>query len=46
MIGVWSSDGMVDIVGVTISKNGVSIRLTYKQWAHIIESHDQEFPRN
>ena len=40
MIGVWSSDGMADIVGVTISKNGVSIRLTYKQWVHIIESHD------
>ncbi len=31
---------MTDTLGVTISKNGVPIRLTYKQWAHIIESHD------
>jgi len=29
-----------DILGVAISKSGVSIRLTYKQWTHIIESHD------
>jgi len=30
----------VNVVGVTISKNDVHIRLTYKQWVHIIESHD------
>ncbi len=29
-----------DIVGIFISKNSVPIRLTYKQWAHIIDSHD------
>ena len=25
---------------VAISKNGVPIRLTHKQWAHIVDSHD------
>ncbi len=29
-----------DVVGTAISKNGISIKLTYKQWAHIIDSHD------
>lgn len=29
-----------DVVGVAVSKNGVSVKLTYKQWAHIIDSHD------
>ncbi len=29
-----------DVVGIAISKNGISIKLTYKQWAHIIDSHD------
>jgi len=29
-----------DVVGIIISKNGVPIKLTYKQWAHIIDSHD------
>jgi len=31
---------MRDVLGVTISKGGISIKLTYKQWTHIIESHD------
>ena len=30
----------MDTVRVAISKNSVSIRLTYKQWAHIVDSHD------
>ena len=30
----------MDIMRVTISKNGIPIRLTYKQWAHIVDSHD------
>ena len=30
----------MDIIRVAISKNSVPIRLTYKQWAHIIDSHD------
>ncbi len=29
-----------DIVGICVSKNNFPIRLTYKQWAHIIDSHD------
>ncbi|MDP2766956.1 MAG: hypothetical protein Q8O41_05845 [Candidatus Methanoperedens sp.] len=29
-----------EVVGTAISKNGISIKLTYKQWAHIIDSHD------
>jgi len=30
----------MDVIRVAISKNSVPIRLTYKQWAHIIDSHD------
>lgn len=30
----------MDTIRVAISKNSVPIRLTYKQWAHIIDSHD------
>ena len=30
----------MDTIRVAISKNSVWIRLTYKQWAHIIDSHD------
>ena len=30
----------MDTIRVAISKNSVRIRLTYKQWAHIIDSHD------
>ena len=29
-----------DIAEVAISKNNIPIRLTYRQWAHIIENHD------
>jgi len=29
-----------DIIEVVESKNGVPIRLTYKQWVHIVEAHD------
>lgn len=29
-----------DVVGIVISKNGIPIKLTHKQWAHILESHD------
>jgi uncharacterized protein YutD len=30
----------MDTMRVAISKNGVPIRLTHKQWAHIVDSHD------
>ena len=30
----------LDVVGIAISKNGTPIKLTHKQWAHILESHD------
>lgn len=30
----------MDIIEVVLSKNNIPIRLTYKQWAHIIDSHD------
>jgi len=30
----------MDVVDIAISKSGVPIRLTYKQWVHIVESHD------
>lgn len=30
----------MDIIEVVLSKNGIPIRLTYKQWAHIVDSHD------
>ena len=30
----------MDTIRVAISKNGVPIRLTYKQWSHIVDSHD------
>ena len=30
----------MDTIRVAISKNSVPIRLTYKQWAHILDSHD------
>ena len=30
----------MDIIRTAISKNSLPIRLTYKQWAHIIDSHD------
>lgn len=29
-----------DVVGTAVSRNGIPIRLTYKQWAHITDSHD------
>ena len=29
-----------NVIEVVVSKNGVPIRLTYKQWAHIVETHD------
>jgi len=32
--------GSSDIIEVVESNNGVPIRLTYKQWAHIVEAHD------
>ena len=35
-----SFDSIMDIIRVAISKNSVPIRLTYKQWAYIIDSHD------
>jgi len=28
------------VLGTATSKNGVRIRLTYKQWSHILEAHD------
>ena len=31
---------MSNILAVTQSKNGRSIRLTYERWSHILESHD------
>ncbi len=31
---------MDDVIQTVESQNGVPIRLTYKQWAHIVESHD------
>ena len=30
----------MDIIEVVLSKNDIPIRLTYKQWAHIVDSHD------
>lgn len=27
-------------MGIVVSKNGISVKLTHKQWAHILESHD------
>ncbi|MGC9445277.1 MAG: hypothetical protein ACP5E9_10185 [Candidatus Methanospirareceae archaeon] len=30
----------MDTIGSATSKNNVRIRLTYKRWAHIIDSHD------
>jgi len=30
----------MDIIEVVSSKNSIPIRLTYKQWAHIVDSHD------
>jgi hypothetical protein len=30
----------LDVVGIAISKNGKPIKLTHKQWAHILDSHD------
>ena len=30
----------METIQTCISKNNVSIRLTYKQWAHIVEAHD------
>lgn len=30
----------MDTMRVAISKNGNSIRLTHKQWAHIVDSHN------
>ncbi len=30
----------MDIIEVIDSKNDVPIRLTYKQWVHIVETHD------
>jgi len=30
----------MDTIRAAISKNGVSIRLTHMQWAHIVDSHD------
>ena len=32
-----TSDNIIEIV---VSKNSVPIRLTHKQWSHIVESHD------
>lgn len=29
-----------DVIAIIESKNNIPIRLTYKQWAHIVESHD------
>jgi len=29
-----------NVIEVVVSKNGIPIRLTYKQWAHIVETHD------
>jgi len=29
-----------DFVGIATLKNGTLIKLTHKQWAHILESHD------
>lgn len=29
-----------DVIEIIDSKNGVPIRLTYKQWSHIVETHD------
>lgn len=31
---------ILDTMRVAISKNGVPIRLTHKQWAYIVDSHD------
>ena len=33
-------DDSDDVIEVTKSVNGKTIRLTYKQWFHIVESHD------
>ena len=30
----------MDTIRVAISKNSIPIRLTYKQWSHIVDSHD------
>ena len=30
----------MDTIGAARSKNNVRIRLTYRQWAHIVDSHD------
>ena len=32
--------GPENVIEVVVSKNGVPIRLTYKQWVHIVETHD------
>lgn len=32
--------GNADIIQAIESRNNVPIRLTYKQWVHIVESHD------
>jgi len=32
-----TSDNIIEVV---VSKNSVPIRLTHKQWSHIVESHD------
>jgi len=34
---MWNT---IDTIRVAISKNSVPIRLTYKQWTHIVDSHD------
>lgn len=31
---------MNEVLETVVSKNGIPIRLTYKQWGHIAESHD------
>ena len=30
----------MDTIGAARSKNNVRIRLTYKRWAHVVDSHD------
>lgn len=32
--------GNTDVIEIIDSRNNVPIRLTYKQWAHIVEAHD------
>jgi len=31
---------MNDVIGISISKNNVQIRITSERWGHIVESHD------